>query len=219
MAYFPLSQIQTNLYTDGTEYETSDGKAYVGYYFKVSTGKIYTGRTPQNPPNLDLFPQKTNEIDSPNSSDNLDDYVVNPALLSGDVDPEINPDLLDKPYLFNMYEALGDTPQQTMLPYYLPMYPTSQNYTNGEFRRYFCKKRNEVKYIEINKIQYDKLIDQNPQISWELYKPFYLDWQLTGDKQTVAKVNKNTTELKSKREKLPKLGDYLKNDYIKYYQE
>ena len=63
MAYFPLSQIQTNLYTDGTEYETSDGRAYTGYYFKTSTGKLYTGRTPQDLPNLDLFIQKTNQID------------------------------------------------------------------------------------------------------------------------------------------------------------
>ena len=219
MAYFPLSQIQTNLYTDGTEYETSDGKAYTGYYFKVSTGKLYTGRTPQDSPNLDLFVQKINQIDPENQENNLDQYLVNPALQSGDSDPEINPDLLDAVFIYDEYLELAPEPTQTLLPYYLPVYPTSQDYSNGEFRRYFSKKRNELRYIEINKVQYDKLITQDPQIAWQLYKPFFLTWQLTGDKQTVAKTNKNIVELKSKRERLPKLGDYLKHNYLKYYQE
>lgn len=53
--YYPLSQIHTNLYTNGQEYIIkSNNQNYVGYYWKSSDGKIFTGRTPQDPPNLEL---------------------------------------------------------------------------------------------------------------------------------------------------------------------
>jgi hypothetical protein len=41
---------------------------------------------------------------------------------------------------------------------------------------------------------------------------------LTGDKQTVARVNKNVVELTMIRQKLPKFNLYLKEDYTKYFQ-
>jgi hypothetical protein len=96
--------------------------------------------------------------------------------------------------------------------------PTQQDYQNGEFRRYFAKKTNEIQYVEINLDTYTKLVAKNPQVLWQLYEPFNLTWQLTGNKEQVGRVNFNTVELTSKRKKLPRLGDYLKFDYIKYYK-
>jgi len=219
MAYYPLSQITPNLYTDGTEYETPSGENYTGFYFRTSKGELFTGRTPQDQPNLKLFPQRQN-VEFPLSNESLRRFEVKGAFNPGDTDPDMDPDLLNGPiYIYDEYASFRGYPEPTYLPYYSPSSPTEKDYSVGEFRRYFCKKRNQVIYIEINKIQYDKLIAQDPQIYWQMYKPFFLNWQITGNKQQVAQTNKNITELKSKREKLPKLGDYLKNDYIKYYQE
>mgnify|MGYP000350512004 CR=1 FL=1 len=51
--YYPKSQIKTNLYTDGKEFSLSSTKeAYMGYYYETSTGQQYTGRTPQDGPNI-----------------------------------------------------------------------------------------------------------------------------------------------------------------------
>ena len=44
--YFPKSQITPNLYTNGKEFAYVNNKQeYIGYYFKVSTGKYFTGTT------------------------------------------------------------------------------------------------------------------------------------------------------------------------------
>jgi hypothetical protein len=97
--------------------------------------------------------------------------------------------------------------------------PTQQDYQNGEFRRLFAKKTNEIQYVEINLDTFSQLIAKDPQILWQLYEPFDLTWQLTGNIEDVARVNFNTVELTSKRKKLPRLGDYLKFNYIKYYNK
>ena len=49
MPYFPLSQIKTNLYTNGGEFAlTTTKQEYVGYYWTTSSGKTYTGKTPND---------------------------------------------------------------------------------------------------------------------------------------------------------------------------
>jgi hypothetical protein len=97
--------------------------------------------------------------------------------------------------------------------------PTPQDYQNGEFRRLFAKKTNEIQYIEIDQDTFDKLLAKDPQILWQLYEPFDLTWYLTGNIEDVARINFNTVELTSKRKRLPRLGDYLKFNYIKYYNK
>jgi hypothetical protein len=48
MPYYPKSQIKTNLYTSGYEYVYADSRStyYVGSYYKLSSGEIYTGKFP-----------------------------------------------------------------------------------------------------------------------------------------------------------------------------
>ena len=85
-------------------------------------------------------------------------------------------------------------------------------------RRYFCKKTNEIIYLEVSKDTYDKLVKQDSTILWQLYLPFNLPWQLTGSKEQVYKVNKNIVELTSVKQKLSMLAEYLKMDFTKYYK-
>jgi hypothetical protein len=216
MSYYPLSQLKTNLYTDGTEYETSNGVPYKGFYYKTSTGKFFTGKTPQDLPSSELFIQLINEPEE--SIQSKSKFRVTEALPLNNVDPQINPDYLENIGIYNEYLSINPTFQNSYLPYYSATTPTTQDYQIGEFRRYFCKKTNEIQYIEINKTQYDLLFTRNLDILWQLYSPFYIPWQLTGDKEQVARTNFNIVQLTSQRLQLPKFGDYLNNNYIKYYK-
>lgn len=210
MAYYPLSQITTNLYTNGFElYNNSTGESYIGYYYKLSNGKYYSGKSPQDSPSFELVsdPQlTTTSVSGFNLS--IESSVSN---IGGTVD-------LLYPNDFDYKDYPKYNPTTKYLPYYNPMLPTQQDYQNGVFQRFFCKKINEVQYIEINKNTFDQLVAKNPNIQYSLYFPFYLDWQLTGTEEQVATVNKKNTELTSFRLKLPRLSDYLKSNWAKYYQ-
>jgi hypothetical protein len=211
MAYFPLSQIKTNLFTNGYEFTTNlkdVTNSYSGYYWKTSAGRYYTGRTPQDLPTQELFiipnlEQSTSQLATINNSNSILNVTVfdsNPITEDYLKLKSINPDTTN------------------YVPYYNPVIPTQQDYQIGQFRRYFVKKTNEIIYIETDKQTVDKIVAKDPQILWQLYYPFFIDWQLTGDKQEVAKTNRNMVLLASKNQKLPALSLYLKEDYTKYYQ-
>ena len=46
--YFPKSQIQTNLYSNGELTVKATKKIYTGYYWSTSNGTCYAGRTPSS---------------------------------------------------------------------------------------------------------------------------------------------------------------------------
>jgi hypothetical protein len=211
MPYFPLSQIKTNLFTNGYEFTTDltdTTNSYSGYYWKTSEGKYYTGRTPQDLPtqelfripNLELSTSQLPTIDTSNIISNITVFDGDPITESYLKLKNINPNTTN------------------YVPYYNPVIPTQQDYQIGQFRRYFVKKTNEIIYIETDKQTVEKIVAKDPQILWQLYYPFFIDWQLTGDKQEVAKTNRNMVLLASKNQKLPALSLYLKEDYTKYYQ-
>ena len=53
---------------------------------------------------------------------------------------------------------------------------------------------------------------------WSTYIPFYIPWSISGDVNQVETTNQKIVLLTSFRNKLPKLGDYLKFNYLKYYK-
>jgi hypothetical protein len=201
--YYPLSQIKTNLYTNGGEYVLFNTKEnYIGYYWKTSDGKIYTGKTPQDPPASELILADTNPI--------------NPVAQNSNIPVILNQNNFENTTYFNLKNI--NTFEIALTPTYYPTQPTQQDYQIGEFRRYFCKKTNEIQYIEISKDQFDLLVAKDPQILWQLYFPFFIPWDITGTKEQVARVNKNIVDLTMKNLRLPRFNDYLKNDYTKYYK-
>jgi len=218
MPYYPLSQIKTNLYTNGNEFVTNVNNPdtiYKGYYWKTSSGKYFTGKTPQDKPNTELFIPQINFNKYP-------DIATNPTLnyIATNGGSEVNGGDNTEggdPTVLN-YIALKNIPEDTVkfLPYYNPVLPSNQDYKNGEFRRFFCKKTNEIQYIEINIDIYNKLLLKDPQILWQLYEPFNITWKLTGTIQEVVRINYNIVQLASKTKNLPRFEEYLKLDYIKY---
>ena len=208
MSYYPLSQIKTNLYTNGQEFTLTPytpSNSYVGSYWSTSDGKFFTGKTPQDTPNSEIFKIPNSDpkfapltpiqitldvISSVESQPSLETYIVTKK-----IDPNFS----------------ISVPSQNIT------LPTIQDYQVGEFRRYFCKKTNELIYIEINKSTYNKLVNKDPQIIWQLYTPINLAWQISGNKEKVANTNKNMISLAMQRQKLYRFDEYLKFDYIKYF--
>ncbi len=210
MPYYPKSQITTNLYTNGDEWFTVDGQSYRGYYHKLSNGKAYSGRTPQEIPNFQLFP--TSKDFTPLTKGFTSPPAYSVTVATGDTLTVLYPGD------FNSLEYPKFVSTTKLVPSYNPTLPTPQDYQIGEFRRYFCKKTNEIKYIEIDKNVYTLLISKSPTIEFSLFLPFYLDWQLTGVEEQVARVNKNNAELTAQRLRLPGLLEYLRFDFTKYYK-
>lgn len=195
--YYPLSQVTTDLYTNGREFVlTRTNQPYRGYYWKNSKDQFFTGKTPQDTPIEELT-----KITSSNNINNTfyTKYATN-----------------YESFRYNQLQKI--TEKSFQIPSYSITIPTQQDYQTGEFRRYFCKKTNEIIYIEINKDTYDKLVNRDPSILYQLYQPFNIPWQLTGDKEKVYKTNRNIVELTSKKLKLSFFNKYLKEEYAKYYQ-
>jgi hypothetical protein len=217
--YYPLSQIQSNLYTNGQEYIVkSNNNNYVGFYWKSSAGKLFTGRTPQDPPNLELIPYTSNRSQE---TPTIAPLVLEVALAYDAPYIGEDPDLYNETEILNYLKLKNISttlPPITIIPTYSPTIPTQQDYQIGEFRRYFCKKINEIIYIEINKDIYDKLISKDSTVTFQYYQPFNIPWQLTGNKEQVFTTNRNIVALTIKNQKLPQFDKYLKKDYIKYYR-
>jgi hypothetical protein len=200
--YYPLSQITTNLNTNGGEFVYANNlQNYKGDYYKTSKGEYFTGKTPQD---------GLNELLIIKSMEGNIEFIPQNDIISyiNTGDFEVN----------NYLNITSQSPIASSIPTYSATLPTLQDYQNTEFRRYFCKKTNEIIYLEISKETYDKLVAQDSQIEYSLYIPFYLPWQLTGEREQVYKTNKNITELASVRQNLPMLSEYLKMDFSKYYK-
>jgi len=220
--YYPKSQITPNLYSNGEFiYLNNRIATYTGYYFKTSKNKYFTGRDSSDLPNVEIIPIESigyNVDLTSNKTPVKNVYFYNDG---GSPPPSITNSPLYNEILAIEYFQLKKTnlSKVTYLPTYSPTLPTQQDYANGEMRRYFCKKTNEIIYLEVSKDTYDKLVSQDSQILWQLYQPFNLPWQLSGSKEQVYKTNKNIVELTSVRQKLPMLMEYLKMDFTKYYKQ
>ena len=54
--YYPKSQVKTNLYSNNNFAILATRELYTGPYWKNSSGKYYTGATPQDLPTQELVP-------------------------------------------------------------------------------------------------------------------------------------------------------------------
>ena len=96
--YYPLSQIITNLYTNGGEYVLLNTKQpYKGYYWKTSQEKIFTGKTPQDTPIEELIIISEDTFNSSENStvvsyyNRIDDDSINYLNLTKQPPPPLPP--------------------------------------------------------------------------------------------------------------------------------
>jgi hypothetical protein len=204
MSYYPSSQIKTNLYTNGEEYILSTTKEiYKGNYYELSSGKKYTGTSPNNKPNILL----TEIIIYPNSNGEFNEGEAESRGISFS-----NPPIISTTPYNNKKIPIR------FLPVYNPTIPTPKDYNLGVFTRYFCKKNNELKYIEIDEKTYNLLKLKSNQLAWDLYTPLLVLWYLNGEKEKVFQTNKGLVNLIEKQNKWYGFSQYFKDNYTKYYQ-
>jgi hypothetical protein len=200
--YFPLSQITTNLYTSGGEfqYPVSSGKTnlnYTGNYFKTSDGRYFTGKTPQDVPNDEIVLVRKEYFNTSNPSyPTPSSYITVPKVYSN-----VNPSLF-----------LGNNAPKISIPF-----PTQSDYATGEFQRYFLKKRINYTYLEVDQQTYENIYNQNPNSQYELYQAKSISWILTGKLLEVYKINYNITELVEKRDEWLGFSRFFKNNFTKYF--
>lgn len=194
--YYPKSQIKSNLYTNGKEYtNTSTKETYEGYYYEISNGNIYTGKTPEDGPNILLI------------KDNLSQ-----ELSINDISPSNEIIFFENPrYKTNTTPRLLPPPSLTL--------PTTQEQQLGAFTRYFSKKNNELRYMEINKETYTQLKAKDPKIAWDLYSAQLISWQIKGTKEQVYRANKSSATLIEQDQKWHGFPQYFKDQFSKYYLE
>jgi len=194
--YFPKSQIETNLYANPGEFVYEEnGSVFSGHYFKTSDGKYYTGKSPQDKPNLLLI------IPS-----NIDKEINKP---SKNTRVFISDSYLQTTKGTQIYTALDSQP-----PIFTPLQITDNDYQNGKVIRYFCKKSNELIFIEINKSTYSALINNSAGTQYQLYIPFQFEWVISGNREFASDKNFQTlTNLK-----IPGIVKYFQNNYTEYFK-
>jgi hypothetical protein len=203
--YYPSSQIQTDLYSNGELLILITKESYIGSYYSTSTGKYFMGKSPNNA----------------KGSIELIKYAKNPASNVAALEPDNDE---DAPYYnyslqtINYLRLKGITSiKAPSIPKYHYPTPTTQDYKVGEFSRYFCKKINESIFIEISVKDFVKLKNKDTTLLFNLYNPFLLTWVISGDKNKIAIENKNSVNYKELKGGCRGLSTYLKNNFTQFY--
>jgi hypothetical protein len=192
--YYPKSQIKTNLFTNGGEYYVSLTKEeYKGYYYETSNGQFFTGKSPQQNPSLLLIPFTS----------------LNPLNTSLDTSLSLE--------IEQVNDIVSPILPNRNIPQFNPTLPTTQDQQNGQFNRYFCKRTNENRYMEIDFNTYTQLRAQDPKIAWDLYNPTQIIWLIQGNREQVYNSNKGSVQSIEQNLKWYGFTQYFKEDFSKYY--
>jgi hypothetical protein len=195
--YYPKSQIKTNLYTNGNEFSLSTtNESYKGYYYEISTGQQYTGKNPQDGPNILL------NLSTDGGFTFTDREVIPFAQISTIQTSDYTP---------------INVPTFRSIPQFNLTLPTDQDKINGQFTRYFCKKNNEIKYLEINQDTFKKLQIRDSQIAWDLYTPVQVIWIISGNQTQVFTSNKGTVQTIENTLQWTGFTQYFQDKFLKYY--
>lgn len=197
--YFPKSQVKTNLYTNGGEYSFANSSdSYVGYYYKTSDGKYFSGRTPNESPTFELFNLSLGDLSLTPSLGTTDFYSIERGYV---VSTNLS------------FPAIPPSPPKQSYPTV-----TENDYKLGEFQRYFLKKGNETKFLEISLEDYRKYVNQDRDVMFELYIPIQINWILTGDKDQVYKTNQSIVARAEREQNLPGFTQYFRDRFTQFYK-
>ena len=218
MAYIPLNKIITDQSTKGNEFVIkSNNKDYIGPYYILYNGKFFTGKTPNDPPNIELIKpssvmdsvwERTSEgVEFIQYADNYDGPIAG-------TDQYQNMDVVTS---YNLSNGI-DLAKTFLIPQQTFPQPTEDDYNLGVFRRYFTVKQNQSIYLEINKNTFDSLKKRKSDWNWQPYIPFSIPWTLIGEEKVTNQTNKNIVLLQEKRLKKLGLREFLRFNYLKYYR-
>jgi hypothetical protein len=210
MAYYPKSQVKTDLYTNGNEYRlSSTKKEYKGYYYKTSSGKLYTGANPMLPPSFLLEPI------SP-ALDDVQENTSSPSLPSSTYLQKLSTTIQIDTITPSATNYNPGNTQTRIIPQFSVTLPTADDKKRGFFIRYFCKKNNELIYFETSQSDHDRIKNQDPSTAYDLYSVVSLKWYITGDPSQV--ISQNIVQINQASSINEWLGfiQYFKGDFTKY---
>jgi len=188
MSYYPKSQIKTNLFTNGEKFIRSDNDLpYVGSYWETSNGEVFSGKTPNDRPYVELNP-----IPIP-----VEQTPLNPITEWTTSYPS---------------KIVTSTPGQ--LPKQSTFNPSTEDFTFGQVSRYFTKKSNQKVYFEISEDTFQKLTNKSNEILFQLYTPITMIWRLKGNDDEVFKANFNTAKNIQNRQQLPGFVNSFKGKFV-----
>lgn len=210
MAYYPKSQVKTNLYTNGNEYALSTTQQeYTGYYYKTSSGKLYTGKNPQTNPTI-LLQIITPTLDDVSPNDSLQPQLsINPIPRSSNNIQIVN----------NSPSSIDYRPGNAVdriIPQFNVTLPTASDKQRGFLIRYFCKKNNELIYFETSQADYDRIQSQDPTTAYDLYSVAALTWYIAGDSSIATSRNISSVNQVSTSKGWLGFIQYFKGDFTKY---
>ena len=171
--YIPKSKIQSNLFTNGGEY-LLNGVDYTGRYYLLYNGKAYTG--------IDQY-DGTPEL--------LVKYIPQNALTANDrvTDGLVFP--FERANSTEDYSSINSTIAplvQAPLQYFSN--PSPNEISIGEMIRYFLKRFNDQRFVEVNEETYNSIKNKDKKYAWELWIPFEVPWVIKGSEEEVVKSNK-----------------------------
>jgi hypothetical protein len=208
--YYPKSQIKTNLYTRGKEFVFSDtNQEYRGYYYITSTGQVYSGKTPSDPTSQPLQSSGQNVSDTATQQRDVEPEFI------GSLIEDASFYLLPLSYINSTSLDVGSSPLPPKQTYPIP---TENDYKLGEFQRYFLKKSNELKFIEISLEDYRKYTTQDRNVMFELYTPIQINWILTGEEKQVYQVNQGIVARTEREQNLPGFTQYFRGRFTQFYK-
>ena len=226
MPYYPKHYITTGLYTNGNEYAYASNPSveYTGSYYLLANGQAWSGETPQYTYRQLLTPiKKSPELETSNTQTQVTVIKTSNVPYGAESIKEgvlfaqtVNTTPANLQLVRNYTQQVGSTAKQ--LPLGTQPTPTEQEYSQGQYQRYFCKKTNQNAYLEVSKETYDALSKHNPQYYWELYITFQITWLLSGPKDTVAQTNARYVHSVMRSNQLPGFDKYLREDYLKFYK-
>jgi hypothetical protein len=196
--YYPKSQVKINLYTNGGEFIPSNSNStYRGYYYVTSNGKYFSGKTPNESPSFELF--KISSVDSSTTPQSEDNFY-----------------LVETRYYNSKNLPINQTPPSPPKQSY-PIV-TDNDYKLGEFQRYFVKKGNEIKFLEISLEDYRKYVSRDRDVMFELYTPIQINWILTGEEKQVYQVNQSIIARTEREQNLPGFTQYFRDRFTQFYK-
>jgi hypothetical protein len=208
--YYPKSQIKTNLRTPGGEFTISGtNQEYKGYYYLVSNGQAYSGKSPNDSTPQLLLPNDQNPLITTRQGD-AESGIIGSYTLSAPVVFTLSSDYVAATNL--NVSIVPSLPKQS--------YPivTENDYKLGEFQRYFLKKGNETKFIEISLEDYRKYVNRDSSAMFELYTPIQISWVLTGEKEQVYQTNQNIVAKAEREQNLPGFTQYFRDKFTQFYR-
>ena len=212
--YYPKSQIKDNLFTNGEEFVTKNGfTRYSGPYYEVAGEKYYSGKNTNADTSEELIKLIPNQTSDPDQR-----YTIPVDIENDGKDIEPGEGNWSSEFI-EIQRRKGEsiTPVAPPPIYYYPQ-PTEDEYNTGEFQRYFVKRINENKYIEVSFDNFQLYTGFSPLVQFELYTPIQIPWELTGQLSKVKVTNKNIVQSAEKELKIVGFDQYFKGKYSQYFR-